>query len=119
MDLTKLSINDRLAVESGDLSKVSVPGIKIMMGQTAAANQRTAKDDAKYGPMADMSGFDQFAAATGKAVGDLGSGIKQQLIDPTAVALERTFGGERVSRSLGMPTAVAARKSASLKLDAP
>ena len=113
MDLTKFSTNDLRALQSGDLSKVSTPGLKILMGQTAIANpQRELNADATAG----MSGMEQFRAGVGKAFSDLGSGIKQA-IDIPAAALERAFGGERASRALGLPTAVESAKATQADID--
>jgi len=51
------------------------------------------------------SNMENFAAGMGQAVVKAGRGFKK-LIDPLATGLETVFGGEKVSRALGMPTAM-------------
>lgn len=58
----------------------------------------------KYGATSNMSATQKFLAGAGKAFTDAGRGVKQ-IIDVPAVALEEAFGGEKLSRALGMPTA--------------
>lgn len=76
--------------------------------QRRASPDRLPPADATAGgaPQSSALGSDwqNFAAGIGKLFVDTGRGIKQ-LIDVPAQALERTFGGQGVSRALGMPTA--------------
>lgn len=59
---------------------------------------------AKYGATSGMSTTQKFLAGAGKAFTDVGRGVKQ-LIDIPATALEEAFGGEKLSRAMGLPTA--------------
>jgi hypothetical protein len=51
------------------------------------------------------SDMENFRAGAGRALVRAGRGVKQ-LIDPLATGLETVFGGERLSKALGMPTAL-------------
>lgn len=51
------------------------------------------------------SDLENFKAGAGRALVRAGRGVKQ-LIDPLATGLETVFGGERLSKALGMPTAL-------------
>ena len=81
MDLTKFSTDDLVALKAGDLSKVSTQGLKLLK-EEAFASKVTAqqeKDRAEYDPAKDMSAGQRFLAGAGKAVSDLGLGIRQRL----------------------------------------
>ena len=97
MDLSKLSDDDLMALRSGDLSRVSDAGLMAMRGATPqTAPSRSIAED--------MSAGERFGAGVGQGMMRAARAVKQA-IDVPAVALERTFGGQRVSRALGMPTA--------------
>jgi hypothetical protein len=85
----------RNADASGDSASVRKLGayLKTLPAAEAAPN-----------PTDSMSTGERFLAGAGKAFTDVGRGIKQ-LIDVPAVALENTFGGAKLSKKLGMPTA--------------
>lgn len=51
------------------------------------------------------SDLENLRAGAGRALVRAGRGVKQ-LIDPLATGLETVFGGERLSKALGMPTAL-------------
>ena len=66
----------------------------------------TAQPQASEAPPSPLgSNFENFAAGMGQAVTKAGRGLKR-VIDPLATGLETVFGGERLSRALGMPTAM-------------
>jgi hypothetical protein len=85
MDLSKLSDSDLMALQSGDLSKVSFQGLSAISNQTKAQGraQREAaqleQDKKLYDPTAGMSGTDKFLAGAGKAMSDLAMGARQYL----------------------------------------
>lgn len=100
MDLSKLSDDDLMALRSGDLSRVSDAGLMALRGAPAQVTPQAAPRS----PVEDMSPAERFVTGFGQGMMRAGRAVKQA-IDVPAVALERTFGGQRVSRALGMPTA--------------
>jgi hypothetical protein len=83
MDLTKLSDADLMALQSGDLSKVSDAGLALLSATKEDKATRAAKnleeDRAKYAPTVGMSGTDKFFAGMGKAGYDIARGVRQYL----------------------------------------
>ena len=71
MDLTKLSDADLIALQSGDLTKLSNAGLNALA--STKAPQQT------YDPTEGMSGTDKFLAGAGKAMVDVGRGVRQYL----------------------------------------
>lgn len=64
-----------------------------------------AEPQAPANPVDGMGSGSRMLAGVGAGMARVGRAVKQA-IDAPAAALERTFGGESVSRALGMPTAV-------------
>lgn len=85
MDLSKLSDADLMALQSGDLSKVSFQGLSHISNETkaqtksAAAAKQLEESRALYDPTKGMSGTEKFLAGTGKAMSDLAMGVRQYL----------------------------------------
>jgi len=117
LDLKQFSTDDLTALQSGDLTKLSTPGLKILQQEQANQARRDklasemthkAKPDeymGEYDPTRGMSTGERFGAGAGKAFADVGRGIKQ-LLDKPAVALESVVpGADALSKKLGMPTA--------------
>lgn len=87
MDLTKFSTNDLLALQAGDLSKVSTPGLKILQREQRVAKLKAENPGEydpsskeyqdKYGATSGMSTADKFFAGAGKAFTDIGRGVSQ------------------------------------------
>lgn len=77
---------------------------KLKKDNPAEYDPESPEYKARTDPTRDMSTTQKFLAGAGKAFTDVGRGVKQ-LIDIPATALEETFGGEKLSRALGMPTA--------------
>lgn len=89
MDLSSLSNADLQALQKGDLSSVSVAGLRVIAGTKGGQSYdtdgagnvigKTGSPEAKSAqlPTSGMSAGDQFWAGVGKAPVDLGRGIKQ------------------------------------------
>lgn len=87
MDLTKFSTDDLLALQSGDLTKVSTPGLKILKSQQfidklkreqpAEYDPNSKEWQDKYNPTNGMNSGQKFLAGAGKAFADLGRGVQQ------------------------------------------
>lgn len=108
IDLKQFSTGDLQALQSGDVSKLSTPGLKILQRQQRVAQMK--KDNPgeydseskewkdKYGATSSMSTTEKVLAGAGKAFNDVGLGVKQ-LLDKPAVALQNVFGGKTASES--------------------
>lgn len=86
MDLTKLNDSDLMALQSGDLAKMSDAGFAELVKATQAAKpleqkQAEAIQNAREqnDPTKGMSTFDLARAGWGKSVSDLGTAVKQAL----------------------------------------
>lgn len=81
MDLTKLSTDDLVAIRAGDLSRVSTQGLQYLKAEAFSAKvaAQQDKDRAEYDPTKGMTTGGRFLAGVGKAVSDLGLGVRQRL----------------------------------------
>jgi hypothetical protein len=105
MDLTKFSTDDLMALQSGDLSKVSTPGLKILKSQQLG--DKLVRDNpgeydpnspefkARHDPTNGMSGPQKFLAGAGKAYTDIGRGVGQ---------LIRNVIPDKAADYMGLPT---------------
>lgn len=87
LDLKQFSTNDLTALQSGDLTKLSTPGLKIL--QRAQRVEQLKKDNPgeydpssqawkdKYGATSSMSTTEKVLAGAGKAFTDIGRGVGQ------------------------------------------
>lgn len=87
----------RYIVEGPDGKRYIVEGPDTPAAQPAAPEKPAS-------PVSE-SDLENFRAGAGRALVRAGRGVKQ-LIDPLATGLETVFGGERLSKALGMPTAL-------------
>lgn len=105
MDLTKFSTDDLMALQSGDLSKVSTPGLKILKSQQFAEKLKhdnpgeydpdSAEYKTRHDPTNGMSGTQKFLAGAGKAYTDIGRGVGQ---------LVRNVIPDKAADYMGLPT---------------
>lgn len=87
MDYSKFTDADLVALQSGDLSKLSVFGLRTLKQERLKAENPAEYDQEspewaarvadKYDPTKDMSGPERVAAGVGKAVVDVGRGLGQ------------------------------------------
>ena len=99
----------RFQMPDGRIARFEVPeGTTPEQAQAMIAEQvqpTTQPQQPAASPLDGMSRFDRLAAGTGKAVVDVGRGLKQRL-DEAAVGLESiTPGAEAINRFIGGPTA--------------
>ena len=86
MDLSQLSTDDLRAFQGGDISKVSSAGLKALV-QSAASKLPESPDPTAGGSTLNLAGFDtgiktsqgmdRFLSGAGKAVSDMGNGVRQ------------------------------------------
>lgn len=81
MDLSKFTTEDLLALQAGDLTKVSTPGLQMMRDQhhQERVSAQEAADREKYSPTAGMGTFARTVAGYGSAAPRLARGIGQRL----------------------------------------